>query len=122
MSADFKQRILREQVRLAMEQLPTMQGASLIVALVLCYTIRYTVPYENILVWGALVLFVSLLRVALYQRFSKVRNGSFSAGPWENAYLILTLISGTSWGLSAFPESVKLQISNSRHYCGNYLQ
>ena len=77
MSADFKQRILREQVRLAMEQLPTMQGASLIVALVLCYTIRYTVPYENILVWGALVLFVSLLRVALYQRFSKVRNGSF---------------------------------------------
>ncbi|MDA8306333.1 MAG: PAS domain S-box protein [Deltaproteobacteria bacterium] len=102
MSQDFRPRILREQIRLAMEQLPTMQGASLIVALALCYTVRRTVPHENIFVWGGLVLLVSLGRVALYQRFSKVRDCWFSPVPWKNAYFILALISGIIWGLSAF--------------------
>lgn len=102
MIEDFKHRILREQIRLAMEQLPTMQGASLIVALVLCYTVRNIVPYADILKWGALVLVITLGRIALYHRFSKVRDGSFAGDPWKNAYLILALISGIVWGLSAF--------------------
>jgi len=102
MIEDFKHRILREQIRLAMEQLPTMQGASLIVALVLCYTVRNIVPYANIFQWGALVLGIAFGRVALYLRFSKVRDGSFEGDPWKNAYLISALISGIVWGLSAF--------------------
>ena len=102
MGEDFRQGILREQVRLAMEQLPTMQGASLIVALVLCYSARKTVPHENIFVWGGLVFLIAIARVTLYQRFSKVRNGSFIAGAWKNYYLILALLSGVVWGLSAF--------------------
>ncbi|MDR3553941.1 MAG: PAS domain S-box protein [Syntrophobacteraceae bacterium] len=102
MSEDFRQRIQREQIRLAMEQLPTMQGASLFVALVLCFAVGHVVPHVNIFAWGALVLLVSFGRFALYRRFDKVRDGSFPAGPWKSAYLILTLISGTVWGLSAF--------------------
>jgi PAS domain S-box-containing protein len=99
---DFSQRIQREQIRLAMEQLPTMQGASLFVALVLCYAVVHVVPYEDIFAWGALILLVSFGRFVLYRRFETVRDGSFPAGPWKSAYLILALISGTVWGLSAF--------------------
>jgi hypothetical protein len=39
-SEDFKDGILREQVRLAMRHVPTMQVTSFIVALVLAYAVR----------------------------------------------------------------------------------
>jgi two-component system, cell cycle sensor histidine kinase and response regulator CckA len=94
--------ILREQIRLAMKQIPTMQGASLIVALILCYVVRDIVPYANILGWVTLVLLTVLSEILLYLRFSKVSEDSFTEEPWENAYLILALISGVIWGLSAF--------------------
>ena len=94
--------ILREQIRLAMGQLPTMQGASFIVALVLCYVVRDIVPYVNILGWVTLVLLTVLGQMVLYQRFSKVRENSFTGEPWKNAYLVLALISGVIWGLSAY--------------------
>ncbi|SPF44891.1 membrane hypothetical protein [Syntrophobacter sp. SbD1] len=93
--------ILREQIRLAMEQLPTAQGASLTVALILCYAVRDIVPYVNIFGWLTLVLLTVLSEILLYHRFSKVREDSFAKGPWKNAYLILALIAGSIWGLSA---------------------
>jgi PAS domain S-box-containing protein len=101
MIEDFRHRILREQIRLAMDQVPTMQGTSLIVALVLCYTVRDIVSYTNIFAWVALVLLIALGRIVLCRRFSKVRQGPFVGEPWEKAYLILALISGVIWGLSA---------------------
>jgi len=94
--------ILREQIRLAMEQLPAKQGASSIVALVLCYVVRDIVPYANIFGWLTLVLLTVLGESLFYHRFSKVREDSFTEEPWKNAYLILALISGIIWGLSAF--------------------
>jgi len=94
--------ILREQIRLAMGQLPTMQGASFIVALVLCYVVRDIVSYVNILGWVTLVLLTVLGQMVLYQRFSKVRENSFTGEPWKNAYLVLALMSGVIWGLSAY--------------------
>jgi hypothetical protein len=45
---DFKDDTLREQVRLAMRQLPTIQITSFIVAIVLSYTVRDIVPHANI--------------------------------------------------------------------------
>lgn len=102
MDEDIGRSILREQVRLAMEQVPTMQMASLIVAAVLCYVVRDSVSYKNMFLWGALILSVSLGRVALYRSFRKIRNTSFSAPRWKNAYLLLAFLSGTFWGLSAF--------------------
>ncbi|SPF34172.1 Integral membrane sensor hybrid histidine kinase (fragment) [Syntrophobacter sp. SbD1] len=94
--------ILREQIRLAMEQLPTVHGASVITALFLCYAVRHIVPYANIFGWFTLVLLTVLGEILLYHRFSKVWEDSFTGGPWKNAYLILVLISGVIWGLSAF--------------------
>ncbi len=98
---DFGTDILREQIRLAMEQLPTMQGASFIVALILCYVVRDIVPYVNIFGWVTLVLLTVLSQMVLYHRFSKVRESSFTGESWKNAYLVLALISGVIWGLSA---------------------
>lgn len=94
--------IRREQIRLAMGQLPAMQGASIIVALILCYVVREIVPYANFLEWIALVILTILGEIVLYYRFSKVREDSFAGKPWENAYLLSALVSGIVWGLSAF--------------------
>lgn len=99
---DFNRRILREQVRLVMEQLPNMQGTSLIVAFTLCYSVRNHVPHANIFQWGTLLLMAVLGKILLYNRFSKVRESSFAGEYWKNAYLILTLFAGVTWGLSAF--------------------
>ena len=99
---DLQTGILREQIRLAMDQLPTMQGASFIVALILCYVVRDIVPYAYIFGWVTLVLLTVLSEILLYYRFSKVREDSFAEKPWKDAYLILALISGVIWGLSAF--------------------
>jgi PAS domain S-box-containing protein len=102
MSRDFEDRILREQVRLAMQQVPTMQATSFIVALVLSFTVRDMVPYRNILVWLLITLSIALSRIMLYHGFRRVREGPFPGEYWRNVYLALALISGIIWGLSAF--------------------
>ena len=99
---DFKDDILREQVRLAMKQLPTMQITSFIVAIVLSYTVRDIVPYANIVLWDLMVLTIVASRIVLYFRFLKVREQPFAGGQWEKAYLLLAFISGVIWGTSAF--------------------
>ncbi|MGA2937906.1 MAG: ATP-binding protein [Syntrophobacteraceae bacterium] len=102
MTEDCKPQILREQIRLGIEQLPAVQGASLVAALVLCYAVRDSVPHANLFVWAALVLLMSIGRMVFCFRFSKVRADSFAGEPWRRAYLILSVISGVIWGLSAF--------------------
>jgi PAS domain S-box-containing protein len=99
---EFKDGILREQVRLAMKQLPTMQTASFIVALALSYTVRDIALHENILAWLAMILAIVVSRIVLYFRFLKVREEVFAGEYWKNLYIILALISGAFWGLSAF--------------------
>jgi len=99
---DFKDDILREQVRLAMKQLPTMQITSFIVALVLSYAVSDIVPRTNIAIWDLLILAIVLSRIVLYALFLKVREGPFAGAYWEKAYLLLAFISGVIWGASAF--------------------
>jgi len=98
----FKDDILREQVRLAVKQIPTMQIASFIVALVLSYTVRDIVPHTRILIWVLMVLTTVVSRIVLSYRFFKVSESPFDAEYWKNAYLLLALVSGIVWGLSAF--------------------
>ncbi len=99
---DFKDDILREQVRLAMKQLPTMQITSFIVALVLSYTVSDIVPHVNIVRWDLMVLAIVVSRIVLYSKFLKVREQPFSGERWKKAYLLLAFISGVIWGASAF--------------------
>ncbi len=94
--------IRMEQVRLAFKDLPTMQTASFIVALVLSWLIWKIVPPAHIFAWDLLILGVVASRIMLYYRFLRVRNGSFAAEDWQKRFLVLSLISGTVWGLSAF--------------------
>ena len=101
-SEDFREGILREQIRLVMEQVPTMQIVSFIVALVLVYIVRDIVAPANILVWVLLVLLIVCSRIVFYYRFCKVREESFDGQYWKNLYLTLALISGIIWGASAF--------------------
>ncbi len=98
---EFQDDILREQVRLSAKQIPTMQTASLIVALVLSYAVRDIVPGIRILVWLLLVLSVVSARMVLYWKFLQVSKGPFEGRYWKNAYLLLSLLSGIVWGLSA---------------------
>jgi PAS domain S-box-containing protein len=99
---DFQGETLREQVRLAMKQLPTMQAASFMVALVLAYTVRDTAPRANVWAWILMVLLIAASRIVLYFRFRKVCDQLFSGEYWKNRYLVLAFISGIVWGLSAF--------------------
>lgn len=102
MDRDLQDRILREQIRLAMKQLPTMQTTSVIVALVLCYTVRDIVSREAILAWLLMVLAIVIGRISLYARFVRVRE---EPSVWERLkrlYVFLSLGSGGIWGLSAF--------------------
>ncbi len=93
--------VLREQVRLVMKQVPTMQTASIIVALVLCYTVQSIVPRTSILTWLLLVLGIALSRVVLFVFFRRVRDNAFNGVRWKNAYLFTTFFSGVVWGISA---------------------
>ena len=101
-SSDFDDDLLREQVSLAFQHLPTMQIASFIVALVLSYVVRDTVPSRNIFAWVFMILAIVASRIVLYYRFLKVRKGPFDGAYWKQSYLVLTLISGMIWGLSVF--------------------
>ncbi len=102
MSKDFRDDILREQIRLVIEQIPTMLVTSFIVALVLAYAVRNIVAPENILVWVLMVLLITFSRVVVYYRFRKVQEEPFDGENWRNLYLILAVISGIIWGASAF--------------------
>ncbi len=97
----FQDDILREQVRLAAKQVPIMQIASFLVALVLCYTVRDIVPRARILEWLIMVLAIVTSRIVLYNHFVKVSKDPFDGVYWKNIYLFLALISGIIWGLSA---------------------
>lgn len=99
---DFGECILREQVRLAMQQVPTMQVTSFIVALILCYLVRGIVPRVNILAWVLMMLAIVVGRIVLYCRFHKVREIAFAGKYWKWLYLVLAFVSGVFWGLSAF--------------------
>ena len=102
MDNDFKEAIDREQLRLVMQQVPTMQAASVVVALVLSYAARDFVPRGNILLFVLSISAVAASRVILYKRFLKACTKPFVARNWKSAYLLLALISGIVWGSSAF--------------------
>ena len=99
---DFGEEIGREQLRLVMQQVPTMQAASIVVALVLSYTVRDIVPRGNIFSFVLSISAVAVSRVILHRRFVNARTKPFDAKNWKNAYLLLALLSGIAWGSSAF--------------------
>jgi PAS domain S-box-containing protein len=102
MDNEYREAIGREQLRLVMQQVPTMQAASVVVALVLSYAVRGIVPRGNILLFILLVLAVAAGRVILYRRFLIACTKSFVEKNWRSAYLLLALFSGIVWGCSAF--------------------
>ena len=102
MDNDFREAIGREQLRLVMQQVPTMQAASVVVALVLSYAVRGIVPRGHILLFILLVSAVAAGRFILYRRFLAACTKPVVETYWKNAYLLLTLFSGIVWGSSAF--------------------
>ena len=98
---DIQAAIVREQVRLALRHLPLMQLASFVVALLLAYTVRRVVPFENIAAWLLLILLIVTSRIIYYARFTRVRSEQFNANLWKNVYLLQVFASGISWGLSS---------------------
>jgi diguanylate cyclase (GGDEF)-like protein len=100
--SDLHDNILREQVRLTFKQLPTMQITSLIVALVLSYTVRHIVSRANILAWDLMISVIVASRIIVYYRFLNIKEQLFSGKSWSDIFLLLALVSGITWGLSAF--------------------
>ncbi|MDR3566960.1 MAG: PAS domain S-box protein [Syntrophobacteraceae bacterium] len=101
MDENYKDRILREQVRLAMQQLPTTLISTLIAAFALAWTAFGTIATWKIPVWISMFLATTLARTALYLQFRKVRDNAFNGKHWRNHYLIFNFIAGSVWGASA---------------------
>ncbi|MBI5179248.1 MAG: response regulator [Nitrospinae bacterium] len=98
-----REEVLREQVRLAIGQIPMMQGASYIVALALAIVYWHSAVPALAIVWLGLVTAIALSRVALYFRFRPVaKDETLDGRYWHDIYLRLTVISGFVWGTSAF--------------------
>ena len=102
MEYDFREAIGRERLRLVMQQVPTMQAASVVVALVLSYAVRDLVPRGNIYSFVLSISAVAVSRVILYWRFLNADTKPFVEKNWKSAYLLLALLSGIVWGSSAF--------------------
>jgi len=101
-AGNLKEDVLREQVSLAYSQLPAMQTSSFIVALILGFAVRDHISHTSIFLWLALIFAIASGRAVLHFKFSKVRREPFNGKTWENAYLLLSFISGIFWALSAF--------------------
>ncbi len=99
---NLKDAILREQVRLAINQLPTVQVSSFIVALALSFSVRNIVPRSYIIIWLLMITAMSASRIVFYYRFLKVSEEPFPGEYWRKGYLLLALLSGVIWGLSAY--------------------
>ncbi len=102
MNKDDDDNILREQVRLAMQQVPTMQTSSFLIALVLSYTVRDIVPHTRILAWILMMLLVVACRLTLYNSYRKVWKEAFDGERWKSYCLLFSFLAGATWGLSAF--------------------
>ncbi|MBI3813654.1 MAG: response regulator [Nitrospinae bacterium] len=112
-SANLRQDILREQILLAVGQIPMMQVSSYIVAVVLTIVSWNFVPHINTILWMILVTIVAMWRFYIFFSFKKVTDSIFDPYPWKKGFMLSTLISGIFWGASAFllfpPNSIGLQ-------------
>lgn len=93
--------VLREQVRLAIGQIPAMQGTSWIVAVALAMVCWNVVPHSHVLVWVLMITAVAVSRYHLYVRFHAAPQRHFDGPRWRRRYETSTLVSGILWGLSA---------------------
>ena len=111
---DLRGDVLREQVRLAIGQIPAMQGSSSLVAAVLAAVYWNLVPHTRVLAWALMIAGVAGSRYYLYVRFRAVGQGFFDGERWGRRYAASTLASGILWGMSAvmlFPSGDRLMQS-----------
>ncbi|MEW6719831.1 MAG: ATP-binding protein [Thermodesulfobacteriota bacterium] len=99
---DHRAAILREQLRLVIEQIPAMQTGACVAALVLAYVVRNIHSPARIALWIALMSAVTLGRLFLYRGFFRTDPDRIPEKTWENIYLGLSIFSGAVWGVSAF--------------------
>jgi len=112
-SANLQKNVLREQILLAVGQIPMMQVSSYIVAVILTVVSWNFVPHINAILWMILVTGVAVWRFYIFFKFKKVTDSIFDPYPWKKGFMLSTLISGIFWGASAFllfpPNSIGLQ-------------
>ncbi len=94
--------IQREQIRLTLRHLPTVQITAVVVGLILASAVRASVSVGGIGLWIGLLLAVAVSRIVYYVRYTRVRDRPFDPTPWRHAYILLAVISGSAWGVGAF--------------------
>ncbi|MBI5637782.1 MAG: response regulator [Nitrospinae bacterium] len=93
--------VLREQMRLAIGQIPPMQGTSFLVAVVLAAVYWNLVPHAQVVAWVLMITAVAVSRYFLYVWFHAAGHGFFDGESWRRRYEVSTLVSGILWGMSA---------------------
>lgn len=90
-----------EQVRLLYEYAPLAYTVTLINGAILGYVQLAFIPIAVVLAWYGCLLFVTVVRVLLIWRYSRVKPGPDRARFWNIAYLIGAAAAGSVWGAAA---------------------
>ena len=107
--------ILQEQVRLIYKQLPGIMFIPSAGAVLMAVLHWGQIPDNNIYIWLTLVVLSSSgSSSVLFFTYKKYQHSGIAPRIWANVFNLLGLISGVSWGASAYfmyaPDSIVLQM------------
>jgi len=104
--ADYNQRIRIEQLRTLNSYLPAFAGVHLLVGAALIYALWEVVPKGELIVWGAALAGVSLIRTSVYVYY-RSRSGRDSWDHHGRNFVLGSALSGLVWGAAGalfFPQ------------------
>ena len=108
-----EQLIEDERVRLLLSSNTAVLAATAFLALIICYTLRYVVPFENLVAWLAIFLSISVGRFFLV-RLYRADPHRFSTQRWNTLFVSGTALAGCAWGIAAVlfftPDHVMLML------------
>jgi len=94
-----KDLIRAEQIKLLFQQLPVSLTAATITAIILTIFLWAYVPHNILIVWLIFVLLVVFTRTGLYYTYLRLAPQPEESNRWLTWFSILTVLSGTLWGL-----------------------
>src|SRR5262245_52078895 len=92
--------ILADRVEQLYSQLPLGIVATLIVSGIAAYELRAGRYVEVVLFWAGLVVFLTLVRIALYWGYRRSENKFAEAEQWLRWLAISALANGATWGFA----------------------
>ncbi|MGB3222719.1 MAG: sensor domain-containing diguanylate cyclase, partial [Desulforhopalus sp.] len=95
-------KIFKEQVHLLFANSVVPILVSLLVGVLLCWSLRTVIPQHILVSWLALFFSISLVRIVLLILYKKHNTESRNEGKWYWRFLVSTYAIATLWGSASF--------------------